>query len=289
MCYHKSLFAENDDLMAHYAASFESITEELEIIRERFSILMSKDTKAGAFTKEETEELKWCDRALKSFTSTGYQRFHENGYDYLPAPVVTAGAPGVFKLFRWGLIPFNMPDRATAYGLRHKTLNCIAEEMYIKPAYMQAAKNGQRCLIPVSGFYEWRWLDPDGKNKIPYFISHRERPLISLAGIYSRWKDQATGGYYYSYSVLTTKANPLMEYVHNVKKRMPVIIPREYEKDWLNRSLSKDDVLALCQPVQNDLLKAHTVSKLLTSKNTDTNVRDVMKLHRYEEGVLAEI
>lgn len=289
MCYHKSLFATYDELMAHYAASFESITEELEIIRERFTILMSRDVKAIPFTKEETEELKWCERALKGFTGTACERFHENGYEYLPAPVITAGAPETFKLFRWGLIPFNMPDRATAYGLRHKTLNCVAEEMYEKPAYMQAAKNGQRCLIPVSGFYEWRWLDPNGNDKIPYFISHRERPLISLAGIYSRWKDQTTGHYYYSYSVLTTRANPMMEYVHNMKKRMPVVIPREYEKDWLDRRLSKDDVMALCQPAQNDLLKAHTVSKLITSKKADTNVREVLGFHPYEEGVRAEL
>jgi putative SOS response-associated peptidase YedK len=288
MCYHKSLFAADEDLMAHYAASFESITEELEIIKERFSILMSRDVKASPFTKDETEELKWCERALKSFTGTGYRRFHENGYDYLPAPIVTAGAPASLKLFRWGLIPFNMPDRAAAYGMRHKTLNCIAEEMYVKPAYMQAAKNGQRCLIPVSGFYEWRWLDPGGNNKVPYFISHKEKPLISLAGIYSRWNDKTTGRYYYSYSVLTTKANPMMEYIHNMKKRMPVIIPREYERDWLDRSLSKDDVLALCQPVQNDLLKAHTVSKLITSKKADTNVDEVVRLHRYDE-VAAEL
>ena len=69
--------------------------------------------------------------------------------------------------------------------------------------------------------------------------------------------------------------------------------PREFEKDWLNKDLSKDDVLALCQPYKNEEMKAHTVSKLITTKNTDTNVDEVLKLHNYEkvgtDEIVAEI
>jgi putative SOS response-associated peptidase YedK len=107
--------------------------------------------------------------------------------------------------------------------------------------------------------------------------------------LYSRWRDKLTDEYLYTYTVLTTVANPLMEYVHNNKKRMPVIIPREFEKDWLNKDLSKDDVLALCQPFKTESMKAHTVSKLITTKNADTNVDEVLKLHNYEKVGTDEI
>jgi putative SOS response-associated peptidase YedK len=265
--------------MAYYSASFNSINEELTLIKERYSDL----TATNAGTKEEVQELTWLQKTLSSFTETEFKRYHENGFDYLPTPIITAGNPDEFKLFRWGLIPFYMADKAKAFALRVSTLNCISEEMYDKPSFRDAAKNAQRCLIPVTGFYEWRWLDERGKNKVPYFVSLKDKPLMSMAGLYSRWKDKITGEYLYTYTVLTTQANNLMEYVHNNKKRMPVIIPREYERDWLNKDLSKDDVLALCQPYTSESMRAHTVSKLITTKNAETNVDEVLKLHNWEK------
>lgn len=308
MCYHKSLAEQYDALMDHYSASFDSITEELDYIKERFAILMSKDdylrirepeeatvvgdrlaelSKKGAapnaYTKEEISEMKWSLKTLQSFTDSGFRRFHENGFDYLPTPIITAGAPEEFKLFRWGLIPFYMNDKKQAYDIRLNTLNCISEEMYDKPSFKDALKNSQRCLIPITGFFEWRWLDEKGKNKIPYYVSTKEQQISSLAGLYSRWKDKETGEYYYSYTVLTTWANSLMEYVHNNKRRMPVIIPREFERDWLNKDLPKEDILALCQPYKSELMRANTVSKLITTKEVDTNVAEVLQLHSYEK------
>src|SRR4051812_26276937 len=102
MCYHKSVAATYQDLSAHYSAAFQSLTEDMEPIRTRFSILMSKKE----YTKEETQELTWLQKTLNSFTDTGIKRYHENGFDFLPMPIITSGTPDQFKLFRWGLIPF---------------------------------------------------------------------------------------------------------------------------------------------------------------------------------------
>lgn len=289
MCYHKSFVATYEDLMDHYSASFQSITEDLELVKERFSIIMSRDNKSEPYSNDEIKELKHLQKIINSFTDTHFKRYHENGFDYLPSPIITAGAPEEFKFFNWGLIPFYMSDKAKAFALRASTLNCISEEMYDKPAFKDAAKNGQRCLIPVTGFYEWRWLDEKGKVKIPYYVAFKDQAIMSIAGLYSRWKDKGTDRYYYSYTVLTTQANQLMEYVHNNKKRMPVFIPREYEKDWLNKNLSKDDVLALCQPFKAEAMKANTVSKLITTKEAETNVEEVLKLHNYEKVGTDEI
>jgi putative SOS response-associated peptidase YedK len=289
MCYHKSLVAKYTDLMDHYSASFTSVTSELELIKDRFSLLMSRDQQQEPYSKDEIKEFKDLQKIVNSYTGTEYKMYHENGFDYLPSPVITAGEPEEFKMFRWGLIPFFMSDKAKAFALRPSTLNCISEEMYEKRSYQDAAKNGQRCLIPVTGFYEWRWVDQKGKVKIPYYVSFREQPILSVAGLYSRWKDRTTNEYYYSYTVLTTQANSLMEYVHNNKKRMPVFIPKEYEKDWLNKDLSKDDVLALCQPFKKEAMKANTISKLITTKEADTNIDEVLKLHNYEKVGTDEI
>lgn len=310
MCFHKSLAQKESELLAHYDASFQSISTELEPIRERFSVLMQKDANLGAlalnnateihellvrysqkdslpahYSKSELAELKWCLKMLSSFHDNGFYRYHENGFDYLATPIITAGDPGNFKLFRWGLIPYYMADREKAMILRTQTLNCISEEMYEKPSYRDAAKNAQRCLIPVTGFFEWRWLDEQGTVKIPYYVTFRDQRVRSMAGLYSRWKDKETGEYYYSYTVLTTQANSILEYVHNNKKRMPVFISREDEKAWLNKDLSQKDVLELCRPSQDAAMRAFTISKLLTTRNIVTSVPQVLDPMNYQAAI----
>jgi putative SOS response-associated peptidase YedK len=210
-------------------------------------------------------------------------KFHENGFDFLPGPVVTAGKPSEIQMFHWGLVPFWVKDPVAATRIKVSTLNCISEEMYDKPAFRDAAAQGQRCLIPCTGFFEWRWMDDKGKSKIPYFIRLKDQPIFSIAGLYSRWVDRSSDERYYSYTVLTTEANAMMSTIHNSKKRMPVILPREYEKDWLNKNLTKDDVLALCQPIDDKQMDAHTISKKITSKTEETNVPEVLDVKDYEE------
>jgi putative SOS response-associated peptidase YedK len=310
MCYHKAETLVMSDLLAHYSAAFNSITEELEPIRERFQILMSKDERLGglamtstneihnlltlysqkdalpsSLTKQELSELKWCLKTLSGIRNDGVYRFHENGFDYLPTPIVTAGDPNNFKLFRWGLIPYYMNEKDKAMILRTQTLNCISEEMYEKPSFRDAAKNEQRCLIPVTGFFEWRWLDEQGTVKIPYYITFRDQKVRSMAGLYSRWKDKETGEYYYSYSVLTTRANTILDYVHNNKKRMPVFVAPEDEKTWLSKGLTKEQVLEMCQPYQDTEMRAYTISKLLTTKNIITNTPEVIAPFNYNNAI----
>lgn len=106
-----------------------------------------------------------------------------------------------------------------------------------------------------------------------------------MAGLYSRWKDKATGEYYYSYTVLTTRANMILDYVHNNKKRMPVFIAKEDEHAWLNKGLSEKAVLELCQPYQDNSMRAFTISKLLTTRNIISNVPEVYYPMNYQLAI----
>ena len=74
-----------------------------------------------------------------------------------------------------------------------------------------------------------------------------------------------------------------MEKIHNSKKRIPVILPRAYEKDWLNPNLTKDDVFTLCQPLEDRNFEAYTISKLITSKKGETDVPQVLEPEIYAE------
>jgi putative SOS response-associated peptidase YedK len=183
------------------------------------------------------------------------------------------------------LIPFFITDLEKAMALRTQTLNCISEEMHEKPSFRDALENAQRCLIPVTGFFEWRWLDEKGTVKIPYYITFRDQQIRSMAGLYSRWQHKATGQYYYSYTVLTTQANSILEYVHNNKKRMPVFIAKEDEKAWLNRDLNAKDVMELCRPSMDESMRAYTISKMLTARNTITNTPAALEPMNYNVAI----
>ena len=209
--------------------------------------------------------------------------YHENGFDFLASPIITAEKSDELLLYNWGLIPWWTKTIADGLRSRVQTLNCISEEMYEKPSFRDSAKEGKRCLIPCSGFFEWRWMDEKGKLKVPYYISEPNQKVFSIAGLYSTFRDKNTDQEYLTYTVLTTRANPLMEKIHNSKKRMPVILPREFEKDWLNPNLTKEDVLALCQPLDDKNLKGYTISKLITSKKEETDLPKVLEPETYPE------
>jgi putative SOS response-associated peptidase YedK len=115
----------------------------------------------------------------------------------------------------------------------------------------------KRCLVLVDGFYEWR---EEGKKKYPYFIHLVNNDAFALAGIWDRWLNESTGEVRNTFSIITTKANPLLERIHNTRKRMPVILKREDEKEYLDMNLHAGDIDALLQPYDDKEMQAHTVS-----------------------------
>lgn len=225
------------------------------------------------------------DRYNATLTEPYQPLFHENGFNHIASPVITGENKSAFKNLHWGLIPFWIKKEADALQIRTRTLNCISEEAFEKPAYRQAIRE-KRCLIPCTGFFEWRWTN-GGKVKYPYFIQ-TDQFIFSLAGIWSEWENPVSGETVGTYSVLTTRANTLMEKIHNSKKRMPVILPNEYEMDWLNPNLSKDDVLALCQPYDHSKMNAHTISRLITDPKAKKNTVSVFQPFEYPELTLLD-
>lgn len=145
-------------------------------------------------------------------------------------PVITSGDQGQIQLYVWGLIPYWVKETKLADDLRMKTFNAKSETLAEKPSFRHVL-NRKRCLVLTNGFYEWH---TDGKNKIPYFISLRNTEGFALAGLYDTWTNPVTGELLNTVTVITTRANPMMEEIHNLKKRMPVILEQQNEFRWLD-------------------------------------------------------
>ncbi|MDP4241001.1 MAG: SOS response-associated peptidase [Bacteroidota bacterium] len=162
--------------------------------------------------------------------------YEYNGFSFPKTPVITNKDKSVIDFLQWGLIPIWAKDES----IRQNTLNAKIETLAEKQAFKDNLKN--RCLIIANGFYEWKWLDKKGKEKQKYIITLPGEELYCYAGLWSRWVNTETGEIVKSYTIVTTEANPLMSEINNSKKRMPVILTRDQESEWLSGRHVKDFV-----------------------------------------------
>ena len=116
-------------------------------------------------------------------------------------------------------------------------INARSEGMATSGAYAQSFRL-RRCLIPASGFYEWRRM-PSGR-KAPYWIGMKDKAPFALAGLWKELADPKTGELQDRYLVLTCPPNELAVELHN---RMPVIIDvADYDR-WLSSEVPPVDLL----------------------------------------------
>ena len=227
------------------------------------------------YSKPELIEARYNSTFKEDFTP----KYHVSAFSQVKLPVITNNNPQQIQLFNWGLIPFWVKDQKQAEEIQQKTANARAETIYEKPAFRHAAEK-KHCLVLVDGFFEWREFHG---RKYPYYIRLKSHEPFSIAGLWEEWTNKEIDETICSYTVITTKANPLMEKIHNTKKRMPVILPRELERLWINDSISKDQAKELLLPISEYDMEAYTISRLITSKTQDPNVPSVIEPYTYPE------
>ena len=160
-----------------------------------------------------------------------------NGFSYPNIPIILNNNPRIIRTnYNWGLVP----SWSSNTDFRKNTLIGRIETVEEKPSFADITHN--RCLVIASGFYEWRWLDEKGKNKEKYLIVSQENKIFSFAGLYSTWNDPNNNEVLNSFCIMTTKANNTMEYIHNYKKRMPIILHQKDEENWLNGAFNISDL-----------------------------------------------
>ncbi|WMT91323.1 SOS response-associated peptidase [Pelagibacterium sp. H642] len=154
------------------------------------------------------------------------------------------------KLARWGLVPHWVKDPREFPLL----VNARAETMAEKPAFRDAVRH-KRCILPASGYYEWKTL-PNGK-KLPYYITHQSGEPIALAGLYSSWMGP-DGEEIDTVATITVPAGPDVEHIHD---RMPAIMRGEQIDQWLDvRNVRFRDVESFVVPQPQGTMASHPVS-----------------------------
>lgn len=202
--------------------------------------------------------------------------FFVSGFEHPILPIVSSEG---ISLSHWGLIPSWVNNVETAKELKTKTLNAKGETIFEKPSFRKAAAS-QRCLLGINGFYEWRLFN---KMKYPYLITILNQEIFSLGCLYNTWQNPENGKQLHTFSIITTPANPLMEKIHNTKKRMPLIIPEDCEKDWISAGLSPSEVTELIKPYNEKDMKAITISQKVNNVKNTRNVPDIMNPVTYPE------
>lgn len=149
-----------------------------------------------------------------------------------------------FRLMRWGFIPSWVKDSADFPLL----INARSESVSEKPAFRAAIRH-RRCLIPASGFYEWKH---ENATKMPFLISNRDQTPLALAGIWETYSG-GDGSEIDTVAIITTSANGDVAPLHN---RMPaIILPPDFSL-WLDSSAPNlAEPLSLLRPAPDGLLE----------------------------------
>lgn len=166
-------------------------------------------------------------------------------------PVICNDNTAEIRTLFWGLIPYWVKNTEQAKDIRMKTFNARSESLAEKASYRHLIGH-RRCIVLVNGFYEWQTNE---KRKIPYLIGMTDKSPFALAGLYDKWKNPETSEIVSTFTIITTRANPLLEVIHNTKKRMPVILSPDQKNQWLDVKTNPAE-LGIFEPFPQELLRA---------------------------------
>ena len=220
---------------------------------------------ARRFARNE-EDLQRLEEDLNKLGERLSAHYHISGFDHPDVPVVLDQDRDHIQLLNWGLIPAWTKDVRSAVEISKRTLNARGEDMFEKPSFKDAARH-RRCLIVVDAFYEFHWRN--GKS-YPHHISLKNDEPIALGGLWETWKDRDSGLTRNTVAIVTTVANKMMAHVHNEPKgsigpRMPLIIPRDLENDWLDPvedNVGFERLKSVIAPYPEEEMEAYTVGRL---------------------------
>lgn len=187
-------------------------------------------------------------------------------------PVLRQGADGAVELtpMKWWLMPYWSRQPKPRYATFNARVETAATSASFREPYRK-----RRCVVPISGFYEWAKTQvaaPASGNasgnasaqargrtaKLPYYLKPSAASGLLLAGLWDRWQDSQTKAVFESFTVLTTEANAALRFVHD---RQPVMLSIADARRWLDHrtpTAELEDRFASLLPVTLEVVPVST-------------------------------
>jgi len=187
--------------------------------------------------------------AIPDGTFSAEPNFNVAPSHHMPV-ILEEGSKKLIRPHRWGLVPFWADSVKTGYSM----INARGESLSTKKSFQKPFKS-QRCVVPASGFYEWKTTE---SGKYPHFIHRKHSDLMHFAGLWEEWEDKKNNDLVRSFTIITTEANGPVSELHD---RMPaMLLPEEFEP-WLDTSVSDTEMLQdLIRPWPDDDIDFYRVS-----------------------------
>lgn len=158
---------------------------------------------------------------------------------------------------QWGLVPSWSKDPTVG----SKMINARSETITEKPSFRQSVP-GRRCIIPMSGFYEWDRTDP--KRKVPFFVTREDGCLMLVAGI---WTPSPALEGRHTFSLITRESVDDLSHIHS---RSPVEFHADDALEWMCNPVPP---LELFEPEVQPRFVARKVSSRVNSvRNNDASL-----------------
>lgn len=176
----------------------------------------------------------------------------------LPVVGVREGAR-VLRVMRFGLVPRWAKDDRDARRLQGMCFNARGETVHEKPAFAESFA-ARRCLVVVTGFYEWSGAAP---HRTPYWLHPRAGERYwTFAGVWRAWTSPETRETWRTVAVVTTTPNARMAMIHD---RMPVILAGEDAAAWVAADTRAETLRALIAPCPDAWIAARPVGAMVGS------------------------
>ena len=192
------------------------------------------------------------------------EQYKITAFTHPDCAIVTCNAN--LQIAKWGLIPHWIKTEEEASKIRKMTLNAKSETVFTLPSFRKPILN-KRCLVPSTGYFEFHH---EGKEAIPYYIFLKEEAIFSLGGVFELWDNPTTHETIETFTILTVPANELCAKIHNGGSnpmRMPLIIDKEKEEQWIDYSLNVSDIRKFFSPFDNEKISAYPISRDFVKKN----------------------